>query len=152
MATVSNIDWPSSARASVERQKAELTAYFDLAKHLRLNVVVLQVRPVGDAFYASHLEPWSRYLTGAQGRPPVPAWDPLRFSVREAHARGIQLHAWLNPFRANMAPNWVGLAASHVAVRFRRCAHPYGRYLWMDPSCSDVQRRVERVVDDITTR
>jgi len=67
---------------------------------LHLNAVIFQVRPAGDALYESQIEPWSEYLTGKQGRAPEMPWDPLAFAVKEAHARGLELHAWFNPYRA----------------------------------------------------
>ena len=116
-ATVENIDWPSSASASPATQEQELTDYLDIMQSLNMNAIVFQVRPAGDAFYASELEPWSRYLTGEQGKEPVPFFDPLDFVIRQAHSRGIEVHAWLNPYRANMQPNWNGLAPNHMANR-----------------------------------
>jgi uncharacterized lipoprotein YddW (UPF0748 family) len=95
VATVANIDWPSRKGLSAARQQAELRAIFDKAVELKLNAVVLQVRPMCDALYESKLEPWSEYLTGTLGK--SPGYDPLAFAVREAHARGLELHAWFNP-------------------------------------------------------
>ncbi|MGH9940942.1 MAG: glycoside hydrolase family 10 protein [Pyrinomonadaceae bacterium] len=100
VATVSNIDWPSAPGLPVERQQAELIRILDLTRELNLNAIVLQVRPQCDALYASRLEPWSEYLTSRMGEPPQPFYDPLAFAVREAHARGLELHAWFNPYRA----------------------------------------------------
>src|SRR5215469_748433 len=85
IATVGNKDWPSAPGLSVAQQKAELISLLDAAARLKLNTVVFQVRPCCDAFYASSLEPWSEYLTGVQGRPPQPFYDPLAFAVEEAH-------------------------------------------------------------------
>ena len=94
VATVANIDWPSSRKLSTAAQQRELIALLDRAAALKLNAVLFQVRPAADALYASKIEPWSEYLTGAQGRAPDPYWDPLEFAVREAHARNLELHAW----------------------------------------------------------
>jgi uncharacterized lipoprotein YddW (UPF0748 family) len=99
VATVANIDWPSKPGLSTEEQMKEATAILDTVAALRLNAVVLQVRPHCDAMYASKLEPWSYYLTGMQGKPPEPYYDPLAFWVEESHKRGIELHAWFNPYR-----------------------------------------------------
>ncbi|SOD04096.1 Glycosyl hydrolase-like 10 [bacterium JGI 053] len=101
VATVANIDWPSRPGLPADSARAELVAIFDRAEALHLNLVVFQVRPHGDALYRSALEPWSEYLTGAQGRAPDVDWDPLEFAVAEAHRRGMELHAWFNPYRAS---------------------------------------------------
>jgi uncharacterized lipoprotein YddW (UPF0748 family) len=95
-----SLDWPSSPSLGVTEQQQELLALLDRAVELKLNAIVFQVRPEADALYRSSLEPWSRYLTGQQGRAPVPLWDPLEFAVREARRRGLELHAWFNPYRA----------------------------------------------------
>src|SRR5690606_19387034 len=100
VATVHNIDWPSKPGLPTEQAQQELIRILDAARDLGLNAVIFQVRPAADALYTSALEPWSYFLTGAQGRAPEPFWDPLEFAVREAHARGLELHAWFNPFRA----------------------------------------------------
>ncbi|HEY5061876.1 MAG TPA: family 10 glycosylhydrolase, partial [Gemmatimonadaceae bacterium] len=103
VATVGNIDWPSRPGLSTWEQQQELLAILNRAVALHLNAIFLQVRPGTDALYDSRLEPWSEYLTGRMGRPPEPAWDPLAFAVAQAHARGLELHAWVNPYRAGYA-------------------------------------------------
>ena len=100
VATVGNMDWPSQPGLTVDVQKAELIRILDAARRMRMNAVIFQVRPAGDAMYASKLEPWSEFLTGVMGKAPSPLWDPLAFAVEEAHQRGLELHAWFNPFRA----------------------------------------------------
>ena len=102
VASVDNIDWPSLPSLTVQQQQDELLVYLDLMVKLHANCLFLQVRPVGDAFYESSIEPWSVYLTGEQGLPPSPLWDPLTFAVEQAHQRGIQVHAWINPYRAKV--------------------------------------------------
>src|ERR1043166_5581362 len=103
VATVGNIDWPSKPALSTWEQQQELLAILNRAVALRLNAIILQVRPGTDALYDSRLEPWSEDLTRRMGRPPEPAWDPLGFAVTEAHRRGLELHAWVNPYRARYA-------------------------------------------------
>jgi uncharacterized lipoprotein YddW (UPF0748 family) len=98
IATVDNIDFPTQKGLPAEKQKEELLASLDLAKKLRLNAVIFQVRPMADAVYRSQLEPWSEFLTGEMGKPQD--FDPLEFVVSEAHKRGILVHAWFNPYRA----------------------------------------------------
>ena len=136
MATVNNADWPSRKDLTVEQQKQELTAILDRVAALHLNAVFLQVRPMADAFYPSHLEPWSEFLTGTIGKDP--GYDPLAFAIAEAHARGLELHAWFNPFRGNPT----------TTLR----AYPYGRFLWMDPGDPAVRQRALDVIADVTRR
>ena len=91
-------------------------------------------------------------MTGTQGQSPEPHWDPLGTVIQEAHARKIEVHAWLNPYRANTSPTWNGLAPNHMANRFRQYAYPYGNYLWMDPAAKEVQDHLSDVITDIITR
>ena len=100
VATINNIDWPSSPNLPVEEQKREFLKLLDSFQKFNLNVVILQVRAASDAFYKSKTEPWSIFLTGKQGRPPFPFYDPLAWAIEMCHQRGIELHAWFNPFRA----------------------------------------------------
>lgn len=152
VATVANIDWPSEPGLPVERQKAELIAILDRAAELNLNAVVFQVRPAADAFYASELEPWSAFLTGTQGQAPEPFYDPLGFAVEESHRRGLELHAWFNPYRA-FHPSAKGeLAANHLSRTHPELVKQYGRYLWMDPGEKRVQDHSLAVVTDIVRR
>ena len=151
VATVRNMDWPSSSRMSVEQQQQELVDLLDKAAELKLNAIVFQVRPEADALYDSPFEPWSRYLTGEQGRKPDPFWDPLAFAVREAHRRGLELHAWFNPYRA--ADNKHAQAApNHVTRRRPDLVVPYAQFLWMDPGIPEVRRRMIRTAVDVVKR
>ena len=100
VATVNNIDWPSRPGLSTSQQQQELIALLNQAAKLHLNAILFQVRPACDALYESRFEPWSEYLTGTMGQAPHPPYDPLAFAIREAHQRGLELHAWFNPFRA----------------------------------------------------
>lgn len=152
VATVDNIDWPSRSDLPVERQKAELVRIFDRAASLGLNAVFLQVRPSADAIYPAADSPWSEYLTGAMGRPPDPPWDPLAFAVAEAHARGLQLHAWFNPFRARHPSAQSPPAAPHVAVRRPDLVREYGKHLWLDPGDPASHREVLAAVLDVVLR
>ncbi|MGH7670612.1 MAG: glycoside hydrolase family 10 protein, partial [Gemmatimonadaceae bacterium] len=152
VATVDNIDWPSEPGLSTTEQKAELTAILDRAAALHLNAVIFQVRPSADALYESKLEPWSAFLTGRMGRPPAPLWDPLAFAVREAHARGLELHAWFNPFRARYPGDDGPAASSHVSRRLPGLVHQYGRYEWMDPGSAETRAMAIRVILDVVKR
>jgi uncharacterized lipoprotein YddW (UPF0748 family) len=131
VATVANIDWPSKPGLGPDAMRAEATALLDKARALNLNAVVLQVRPAGDAIHASRLEPWSEFLAGAQGRDP--GFDALAFWLAGAHRRGLQLHAWLNPYRARHSLARSPLAPPHLALREPAVVKAYGEQLWMDP-------------------
>ena len=133
VATVANIDWPSRRGLSTAAQQAEVHALLDRAASLRLNAIILQVRPCADAIYPSELEPWSEYLSGVQGQAPVPFYDPLAFWISEAHARGMELHAWFNPFRARQGDSRSAAAALHVSQSRPQWVRSYGNQLWMDP-------------------
>jgi len=152
VATVDNIDWPSARGVSPAQQRAELIGIFERARELKFNVVILQVRPSADALYPSSIEPWSEYLTGRQGTPPSPAYDPLAFAVEEAHKRGLLLHCWLNPYRANHPSQKGPLAANHLGVTRPELVKKYGKFLWMDPGEPDVQARTLAVTRDIIRR
>lgn len=133
IATVANIDWPSQPGLPVEQQKQELVKLLDLAVELNLNAIVLQVRPACDAFYPSKLEPWSPYLTGEMGQAPEPNYDPLEFAVEEAHKRGLELHAWFNPYRASHPAMKGELSKDHILRTQPKLVRKYGEYLWLDP-------------------
>lgn len=156
IATVANIDWPSRPGLTSAQQQAELIGLLDRAKAMRLNAVILQVRPACDALYASPYEPWSEYLTGRMGKAPEPYYDPLAFAVEQAHARGLELHAWFNPYRARMLPE-DGRAASpaaptHVSVQHPEWVRTYGRYLWLDPGEPAVLAYSLKVILDVVQR
>jgi len=152
IATVANIDWPSRPGLPVAQQKAELIALLDRAVQLRLNAVIFQVRPAGDAFYASAYEPWSEYLTGVQGRAPEPFYDPLAFALAEAHRRGLELHAWFNPFRARDFKSRSPAAATHLSRTHPEWVRHYGNQLWLDPGIPAARDYVRRVVLDVVRR
>lgn len=152
VATVNNMDWPSRPGLPVDSQKAELLALLDRAAALRLNAVIFQVRPGADALYKSPYEPWSEYLTGVMGRAPSPAWDPLEFAVAEAHRRGLELHAWFNPYRARYARATSAVARTHVSRTMPEVVKRYGRYRWMDPGEESVRAHTLKVVLDVVRR
>lgn len=152
IATVANIDWPSKPGLSVPEQKAELISLLDRASQLKLNAVVFQVRSACDAMYVSPIEPWSEYLTGTQGRAPEPIYDPLAFAVAEAHKRGLELHAWFNPFRARHFQSKSPAALNHILRTHPELVRKYGDELWLDPGEPAVRERVLRVVMDVVRR
>lgn len=133
VASVANIDWPSRPGLTVAEQQAEIITLLDQAQALHLNVIILQVRPSADAIYPSSLEPWSEYLTSAQGKAPKPFYDPLKMWIDEAHRRGIELHAWFNPYRARHSSAKSAVAANHIAKTDPSAVKQYGDMLWLDP-------------------
>lgn len=152
VATVQNLDWPSKQTLSPAQQRAELVRIFDLASELKLNAIVLQVRPQSDALYASTIEPWSEYLTGRMGRPPEPFYDPLEFAVSEAHNRGLELHAWFNPYRALVNRNSPAVAPNHITRTHPNWIRSYGPYALLDPGEPDAPGYISSVVRDVVSR
>jgi len=152
IATVQNIDWPSEPGLSTRQQQQELLDILDRAVQLRLNAVILQVRPAADALYASPYEPWSEYLTGQMGRPPNPYYDPLEFAVNEAHRRGLELHAWFNPYRVRHPSARSAPSRTHISVTHPELVKRYGSNLWMDPGEPAVREQTIRVVLDVVKR
>jgi uncharacterized lipoprotein YddW (UPF0748 family) len=148
---VGNIDWPSKKGLSAQEQQAELRGIFDKAKALRLNAVILQVRPACDAIYPSQIEPWSVCLTGQQGKAPAPEYDPLQFAVEEAHKRGLELHAWFNPYRAATEDTGT-LAPTHIGNKRPDLVKKYGKFLWLDPGEKEVQDYTLSVILDVVKR
>ena len=147
--TVYNINWPSNTGLDAAAAQAELLDIIETCEAINLNAIVFQVRPESDAVYASELEPWSRYLSGTQGGDP--GFDPLSFLITEAHARNIEVHAWLNPYRA-AASAASALAQPHIALQQPDHAHVYSGALWMDPGALAVREHVVDVVIDLVDR
>jgi uncharacterized lipoprotein YddW (UPF0748 family) len=152
VASVANVDWPSRPGLSGAQQQSELLAILDRAVQWRLNIVVLQVRPSCDALYASSLEPWSEFLTGHMGQAPEPYYDPLRFAVEEAHRRGLELHAWFNPFRLRVANAKSGVASNYLGRLHPEFVRHYGPQVWLDPGLPAVQEHTRRVILDVVRR
>lgn len=150
LATVDNRDWPSRKGLSAAQQRTELIAHLDRAVRDRLNTVLLQVRPTADALWPSPYEPWSRVLTGTQGR--SPGWDPLGTAVTEAHARGLQLHAWFNPYRIANHDDPAELVASHPARRHPHWVVRYGGRLYYNPGLPEVRTFVQDAMLDAVAK
>jgi uncharacterized lipoprotein YddW (UPF0748 family) len=149
IATVYNLDWPSKPGLSASRQRAEMIRILDRAVELNLNAIIFQVRPQSDAIYRSRYEPWAPYLTGRMGEDP--GYDPLEFAVEAAHKRGLELHAWFNPFRG--VTNYKNaVSRDHITKREKNLTRRYGNYLWLDPGEPAVQAHVKRVVMDVVQR
>ncbi|MFJ9681481.1 glycoside hydrolase family 10 protein [Streptomyces sp. NPDC101194] len=150
VATVANLDWPSKPGLTAAAQQAELIAYLDEAVDRRMNAVILQVRPTADALWPSPYEPWAQYLTGVQGKDP--GWDPLGTAVREAHRRGLELHAWFNPYRVANHTDPSRLVASHPARLHPDWVLPYGGKLYYNPGIPEVRRFVQDAMLDAVRR
>ncbi|MFI1329998.1 glycoside hydrolase family 10 protein [Streptomyces sp. NPDC020845] len=150
LASVANRDWPSKPGLTAAEQRAELLAFLDTAVERRLNAVVFQVRPTADALWPSRYEPWAEYLTGVQGRDP--GWDPLGTAVREAHRRGLELHAWFNPYRVANHTDPTRLAPTHPARLHPEWVVPYGGKLYYNPGLPEVRRFVQDAMLDAVAR
>ncbi|MEO6069607.1 MAG: family 10 glycosylhydrolase [Chitinophagaceae bacterium] len=152
IASVDNIDWPARNQYNVAEQKAEFIRQLDMHKRNGMNAVIVQVRPAADAFYPSPYEPWSQWLTGVQGKPPSPYYDPLEFMVTEAHKRGFEFHAWCNPYRANFSIGKASIAPAHITKIHPEWFLQYGNTLYFDPGNKDGQKWVENVIRDMVSR
>jgi len=152
VATVANINWPSKPGLSTDQQKQEAIDLLDFLKKEHFNAVILQVRPQCDALYASKLEPWSYFLTGKQGKAPEPYYDPLEFWIKEAHDRGLELHVWLNPYRAHHKDGKEITDQSIVKKRPELVVYLKEGYWWMDPSQKGTQDHSTAVVMDLVKR
>ncbi|MFF4659814.1 glycoside hydrolase family 10 protein [Streptomyces sp. NPDC001381] len=146
LATVANRDWPSKPGLTAAQQRKELIAWLDVAVRDRLNAVFFQVRPTADALWPSAYEPWSQVLTGTQGK--SPGWDPLGTAVAEAHARGLQLHAWFNPYRVATHADRSRLVASHPARRHPDWVVEHGGRLYYNPGLPKVRAFVQDAMMD----
>ncbi len=151
IATVHNLDWPSTYTLSPAQQRAEMIALLDLAAETGLNAVIFQVRTECDAFYKSNLEPWSFFLTGKMGVGPPDGYDPLAFTIEEAHKRGIELHAWFNPFRAS-ATERSAKSSNHITRTHSSQMLASGSMKWGNPASELVRKRAIDVMVDVTKR
>ncbi len=152
VASVVNLDWPTSNNLSVEEQKESLRNLFDKIAATNINAVVFQIRSECDAMYASNIEPWSYWLTGKQGRAPEPFYDPLEFAVEEAHKRGLELHAWFNPYRAVRQVGSYIQAANHVSVLHPEWIIRKGDLKILNPGLPQVREYVTSVIMDVVRR
>lgn len=151
IATVNNLDWPSKPGLTVEQQKKELLSILNQLAALHFNAVIFQIRPAGDAFYASQTEPWSMWLTGTPGKAPEGNWDPLKFIIEECHQRGMELHAWMNPFR--LSQNLVtDYADKSVAKKHPEWVVTYGNKQYLDPGIPQVRQYLNNVVAEVVRK
>lgn len=150
VATVANIDWPSSPTLSTKEQKTEILEIIDSCKNLNLNAIFLQVRPCADAFYRSRTEPWSKYLIANQDKVSNHQYDPLKFWITESHKRGIELHAWINPYRVSMDTIEV-LSKRNIASRHPEWIIKYGGKRYLNPGEPGVVRYINTVINEIVS-
>ncbi|MDA7870231.1 family 10 glycosylhydrolase, partial [Akkermansiaceae bacterium] len=149
VACVYNIDWPSRKGMGAGAQQAEMKAMLDRMASMKMNAIIFQVRPNADAVYQSRLEPWSHWISGTQGL--SPGYDPLAYCIQQAHARGIEVHAWFNPFRA-LPNSKIPTARNHVVKTHPSVIRDFKNYKWMDPSNAFTQQRALSVILDVVNR
>jgi uncharacterized lipoprotein YddW (UPF0748 family) len=152
IASVDNIDWPRPNQFHADSQKLEYIRQLDMHQKNGMNAVIVQVRPATDAFYPSPYEPWSQWLTGTQGKPPYPYYDPMQFMIEEAHKRGFEFHAWLNPYRANFSIAKSSIAPAHITKLHPEWFLAFGGKLYFDPGNKEGQKWTLNVVEDIVSR
>lgn len=152
IATVDNIDWPSKPGLSVEEQKKELIAHLDLHKKNGINTIIFQIRPATDAFYRSPYEPWSQWLTGEQGKAPDPFYDPLQFAIEECHKRAMELHAWMNPYRAVFLYKNAKTDPNHITNKRPELFLTYGKHKYFNPGLPETRDYVSKIVGDVVRR
>ncbi len=152
VATVDNIDWPSEKYLSTDSQKTEFIRLLDMHQRNGMNAIIVQIRPATDAFYPSQYEPWSEWLTGTQGKPPIPYYDPLEFMITETHKRRMEFHAWMNPYRAEFKIGESSISPTHITKLHPDWFLPYGSIKLFDPGNKEVQQFVTNVVKDVVKR
>lgn len=152
IATVDNIDWPSQPTLSSAQQKNDFIRLLDMHQRNGINALIVQVRPSSDAFYPSPFEPWSQWLTGKQGQAPVPYYDPLEFMITETHKRGMEFHAWMNPYRAVFNIYHSSIAPNHITRIHPEWFLTYGDKRYFDPGNKQAQEYVANVVRDVVKR
>ncbi len=152
LSTVRNIDWPSSPSDPTDKKIEDLIKIIDYLKAANINAVVMQIRPASDAMYASTIEPWSYWLTGLQGRAPSPFFDPLEIAIEESHKRGMELHAWINPYRVRNASYNLALDDMNVAKQHPDWVLNINGDEILDPGLPMVREYIVSVIDDIITR
>lgn len=149
MSTVLNIDYPQRPTIDAATLQADFRSQLTRLHNIGINAVFVQVRPAADAIYPSKLAPWSQWLTGRQGIAPASDFDPLAFMIDEAHAKGMELHAWVNPYRVTMSLDTFSLAPSNVFHQHRDWVRQYGNRLYLDPGLPQVQNHLLTAIDEL---
>lgn len=152
IATVGNIDWPSKKGLSAQQQQQEFIQYLDYFQSLGFNAVIVQIRAAADAFYPSPYEPWSVYLSGKQGQPPFPKYDPLAFMIQETHKRNMDFQAWFNPFRALVNSSVNPNPPNHVTRQHPDWLINYGGKTYFDPGNPEARNYILKVILDVVKR
>jgi uncharacterized lipoprotein YddW (UPF0748 family) len=155
IATVANIDWPSSAAVgNTEMQKTEMTFLLDSLESIGINAIIFQVRPTADALYQSDYEPLSHWLTGKQGTwGEQDAWDPLEWTIEAAHERHMEVHVWLNPYRVNLVKTDTSmLSPDHIWRKHREWFWEYNKQWYFDPGLDVTREWICTIVQDIVDR
>lgn len=149
VATVTNIDWPSKPGLHSGIQQQELLRIFDEHERSGINAIMFQIRPTTDAFYFKGRELWSKWLTGEQGLAPFPFYDPLEFAIKEAHKRGMELHAWFNPYRAAFSLSEKEVNPQHITRQKPHWFFNYGRKKLFNPGLPEVRAYIVQVIMDV---
>ena len=150
IASVLNLDWPAQGDSGADLTSS-LNDMLDRLQDAGINAILFQVRAESDALYSSEIEPWSFWLTGEQGRMPVPFIDPLERIIEEAHRRGMELHAWVNPYRAIRGSGYTN-SPQHISQTHPEWTLAFGNLVLLDPGLQEVRDHVTRVIMDITRR
>ncbi|MEM7485671.1 MAG: family 10 glycosylhydrolase [Bacteroidota bacterium] len=150
IATVVNIDWPKNSKDTIEKQKKDFIEILDFYQSLNFNAAIVQIRTAGDAFYETKLAPWSKYLTGKEGQAPTNFDKPLEWMITETHKRGMEFHAWLNPYRATFDLDTLALSKTHDYYQHPDWMIKYGKKYYYNPGLPEVQQKLTKVIEEIT--
>lgn len=149
VSTLLNLDWPSKSGLSSEEQKNEFITLLNAFEKNKINTVIIQVRPSGDAIYPSKYSEWSKWLTGKQGVAPDNNFDPLKFIVEECHKRCMEVHAWFNPFRAVYNTNTNPACSTHISNTKPEWIIKYGLNKFLDPGNPEVRNYVKDIICEV---
>ena len=149
IATVNNIDWPQKDQHHVDSQKLAFIDLLDFYASHHYNAVIVQIRTAGDALYPTDLAPWSRFLTGKEGLPPEPYYDPVKFMIEACHQRGLEFHAWLNPYRATVNSDTTSLSDDHVFHQHPEWIIKYGNRYYLNPGVPDVRNHLVKIISEV---
>jgi len=149
IATVANIDWPSSPDEPYAKQKEDFIKLLDYYQSLNFNAVIVQIRTAGDAFYPSRYAPWSKYLTGKQGKRPDTLEDPLSWMILESKRRGFEFHAWLNPYRATMNMEISELSPEHDVLNYPQWMVKYDNKYFYNPGLPEVKSHLLKIIEEV---
>ena len=152
IATVVNIDWPKNGTDAIDKQKRDFLALLDFYKALNFNVAIVQIRTAGDAFYDSKFAPWSRFLTGKEGSPTSANFNMMSWMISETHKRGMEFHAWFNPYRATFDKNTEILSPTHDYNIHPEWMIPYGNKYYYNPGNKAVQDNFTKLINEAVSQ